>query len=94
MGEFLPDLTAEGADLEAEANDARLVGDAEQFDRVVDEAGRRGEGWRHISWYEQLARQARQERDMALLKSATSSIRIAAQREFHRREAGGADNRP
>jgi hypothetical protein len=87
LGEFLPDAGAEGLDIEAEARDARLVEDDEQFDRVVEEAGDRGDAWRRISWYEQLADVARSDRDMALLKSATRSMKLVAEQEFHRRAA-------
>ena len=92
LREFMPDLTTEGQDLEAEFRDAQLVGDGALMDRVVDEASERGESWRHISWYEQLAKLAREEWEMALLRSATSSIKIAAQREFYRRSGGEADS--
>ncbi len=94
MREFLPDLSAEGLDLEAEHRDAILTGDGELFDRVIDEAGKRGEAWKHLAWYQELSRHAREERDMALFRSATSSIKIAARREFQRRAGGGADSCP
>jgi len=71
MLEFLPRLEDEGHDLEAEFEDTVLCDDADLRDRCVEEAGRRGESWRHIAWYEQLAEHAREERDMRLLRSAT-----------------------
>lgn len=87
-GEFLPDLATEGLDVEAEFRDAQLAGDDELMGRCVEEAGKRGEAWRHIAWYEDLIERAREERDMRLFRSAAESIRIAAEQEFRRREAG------
>lgn len=91
LREFMPDLAVEGQDLEAEHNDALITGDGELFDKVIDEAGRRGDAWKSIVWYEWLAKKSREERDMSLLRSATTSIKLAARQEFLRRE-GGADN--
>jgi hypothetical protein len=92
LGEFLPDQPVEGLDIEANARDARLVGDAALFDKVVAEAGARGDFWRRIDWFEQIADQARKERDMSLFSSAATSIRCAAEAEFLRREEGGHFN--
>ena len=87
-GEFLPDISTEGLDVEAEFRDAQLAGDDEQMGRCVEEAGERGDAWKRIAWYEDLIEHARKERDMRLFRSAAESIRIAAEQEFHRREAG------
>lgn len=87
-GEFLPDPSTEGLDLRAEHDDALNCGDDDLLGRCIEEAGKRGDAWRHISWYEDLIDLARDDRDLRLLRSAAESIKIAARQEFHRRAGG------
>lgn len=88
--EFAVSPPADGSDLEADAEDARLVGDADLFDRVIEESEKRGDFWQRASWYEYLTERATEERDLALLRSVARSKVLIAEAEFRRRN----DNLP
>lgn len=86
--EFTPDPDEEKAQLTAEERDAFLNNDESLFDRTKAEGARRSEAWARTGWFWHVSKTAQEERDMTLIHSAATSIRLVSEAEFHRREGG------